>query len=341
MAPSLDWTPLASAPADLHTRLNRLVFSIRKQLADLAAAPAPNLAAVEAAVTALELDAAATFAAVAAIESRLSADGSIFSMVGPLGAVAPVVAYDFTRYDPALTSAQNITAANLSGTAALDLTIVGSAQAGFLTLSGSAQSSPYAWTPVGASAEGGALFSGSGTDYAATTGSPAALQILGALTVEWLGYVTVIPGGTGDCYFFHFAGSGETEATNQLYGLIWVNTGTAWKANHETGAGVDSAASLLTSARTMFNDVRANPLHITLTRSAAGSAKLYFNGRLAAAAVTATPSALPTGGTSGNLSIGSGSDAAVRLATLGLRVFGAELTAAQVQESYRRTLFLE
>lgn len=271
-----------------------------------------------------------------------SAVGSIFSMTGPAGAVAPVVAYDFTRYDNTLSGAQNMAAANLSGDPTLDLTLQVNAQMNWLTLPTTASSftTPYAFTPFAAG--DGALFTGGQTNYAVTSGAPAALRITGALTVEWLGYMPILPGNNEDIYIFDCSASGETEAANTLYALMYrgsLGNAAAWYYYAEAGAGGDFEQGFFNTGNaqaTLFEVFQYVPVMLTLTRSAAGPVSLYVDGRRGYQAQT--PANSPTGGTSSNLSIGYGSPSN-RFAILGVRVFNVELTAAQVRASYRRTFF--
>lgn len=353
----IDWATLLKVDPDLPSKLNRAFFSMEAESKALRALidelDLPDLGPGAGTyggspdfIESITLDAQWRVTALVASEPSgaggASIDGSVLSMVGPGGASNPVVAYDFTKFNPALTNAQNITAANLSGNSAFDLA-AGSAGTvhGFLAKSGDPQGTPYGWTPLACRSDGGAVFTGSGTDFVETAASPSALQFLGAMTAEWLGYITVIPGGASDVRLFQFqdnSGS-EVEAENDLYRLVWINADTTWKYQHENGAGTDCTAGFFNFARLQFTEWRTNPQHVVLTRSAAGDVNMYINGRKVASQATPAPNALPTGGTASNLRIGVGSDAAVRMANLGFRLFGVELTAAQVRASYQRTFF--
>lgn len=269
---------------------------------------------------------------------EFSTEGSIFSMVGPGGASAPVVAYDFTRYNAALTVAQNLAAANQSGNVAYDLTAVGGAKIDYLALSGDTGQSPFAWTPIAASSEGGALVTGRQTDYVVGSGSPAGLQILGPLTVQWLGYITEQPAGAGDMFMWDFSAGGELEAANVLYLLAWRSASGIWEYLHEAGAGVDSTKGLLTNAAAQLADMLYTPAFITVTRSSVGSLTLYINGRRCMTSGTPSASTLPTGGTTSNLSLGFGHGTS-KAEILGFRIFNVELTAAQEHEAWSRTFF--
>lgn len=272
--------------------------------------------------------------------------GSIFSMTGPGGAADPVVAYDFTKFDPALTTAQNLTAANMSGNANLDLVAVSGAKIDFLTLSGDAGQSPYAWTPFACRSDGGALKTGffGGVDaYVETSATPSEIRSQAAMTAEWLGYVTENPTANA-ALFISMLGATEAEADNIQYQLFHDAGTQVWGYAHENGAGADNAGAFFLTPAADFTQTISNPIHLALTRASGGlgvgrSVRMYINGRLAqiASGITGV-SALPTGGTSAKLRISS-STGSGRFETLGVRLFDAELTADQVRESYRRTAF--
>lgn len=271
--------------------------------------------------------------------NRGTRDGSIFSMVGPPGGPTPIVAYDFTRFDSTLGGATNITNTNMSGNSAYDLVAVGGAQMTYKSVSGSpTQQIPYAWTPFAARPDGGIGLSAAGTAYFETSTAASGLQLTGAMTAEWLGYVPTPPGAAEDLWIFWNTGTGETEANNLLYSLRWNGSATStWQAVHEDGAGTDDTAAFFSAAS--FSALGTiQPAMITLTRASGGAYRLYVNGQLTANAVSATPNALPTGGTSSKLAIAPGATSG-QVATLGFRLFGSELTAAQVRTSYQRTFF--
>jgi hypothetical protein len=307
----------------------KLVELIRAVNALEAGGLTADLTAIQAEVDQLQLD-------VAALEDAAGdavTAGSIFSMTGPAGASAPIVVYDFTQFDDALTAAQNLTAANQSGVAAL----AGSAVHQRQTWTGSTGQAPFALTPIAASVEGGGLTSGSGTDYAETSGSPAALRLQAALTVEWLGYVGEVPGAGVDMQFFNYtAGGGETQAENSQYCVFFNGTTGSLTYFHESGAGVDGTVGFFLTTAADFAVPLGVPLHLCLTRSAAGLVNLYINGRMAGPAGTAASSALPDGGTSANLRIGQGGG---QLVTSAVRIFDVALTPAQARASYHRTMY--
>jgi hypothetical protein len=273
--------------------------------------------------------------------ARGTVEGSVMSMVGPGGAAAPIVAYDFTRYDPAASDAANLVAANQSGNSAYDLTAVGGGLIRYQSQTSSPSQSPYGWTPSACSVEGGALTSVvGGADYAATTGSPAPMQLLGAFSAEWLGYITATP--TGNFVLFSFdGGASETEANNILYRLTYVVADNQWEYFHEAGAGTDSAVAWFVDGGGEA-DIAANkhnPMLFTVTRNGSdGNVALYINGRRAGTADDGSTGDFPTGGTTSNLNISPGGTNGRQL-TLAFRLFNVELTAAQVRASYQRTFF--
>jgi hypothetical protein len=272
-------------------------------------------------------------------DAGVSTEGSIFSMVGPGGADDPVVAYDFTRYDSSLSDAANLAAANLSGNSNLDFnTIVGAAKIDYLSRSNNTGQTPFAWTPFASRVDGGGLFTGLQTDYVGTNSTPAEIRFTGAMTAEWLGCITEQPSGAGDLFLFDFGGGGVTSAGNYLFGLKWVSATGTWTYFHDHGARVADTAAFFINPVAQLADTLFQPMHLALTRSAAGSVRLYINGRRAANAQTPSTTALPTDGSSSNLSIGFGHPTS-KHAILGFRLFGVELTAAQVRESHRRTFF--
>jgi hypothetical protein len=261
-----------------------------------------------------------------------SVEGSIFSTTGPGGAAAPLVVYDFTRYDAALTDVQNLTNAVLLGPA---LTIQGAAKIDYLSRSNNTGQTPFAFTPMACSVDGGALFTGQQTDYVITSGAPAAVRQLGALTVEYLGYITEPPSGVGDMFLYNC----DDAVTNNLYELAWINSADVWRYKHQSGAKTDRLRDLFVTPDTQHTDLLYVPALFALTRAATtGVVSLYINGRLVATPDVASGAVLPDGGASSNLSIGFG-QANSKHATLGFRLFDVALTAAQVRLSYQRTFF--
>jgi hypothetical protein len=272
-------------------------------------------------------------AAGAAGTSGLPYAGSIFSMTGPGGAAAPVGLWDFTKFDPALTLAQNLAAANLSGNASNDLVAVGAPVYDFSaksTMLGSA----YFRQPSAQNPNGGALRVTGGT-RAQTNTTSAALQITGALTVEILA-----AGGDGDSAGFYYLqmfnpGGRSTDADNRLFSLYYDAT-TAFGYYFHGTAGAAGAVTTLISAP--GNPVGAGPQHLTLVRKATGEACLYVNGRAVSAFAVPTGAAVPVGGANAKLLIGNISGGGGTI-THAVRIFAAELSPAQVEESYQRTWF--
>ncbi|HKO86711.1 MAG TPA: hypothetical protein VJ140_19610, partial [Actinomycetota bacterium] len=335
----IDWAALHRLEPDLPRKLNAAFFSAEARVRELRELDAELADLIEQLQADVELPAvgpgAGTYGGGGDFVESVEVDdegrvldinlgrpakvaGSIFSMTGPTGAT-PIVAYDFTRFDTGLTVAQNLVNANQSGNSAFDLVQVGAAAILYQE-----DDAPLALHPFSARGDGGALRSGGAASYAETPAT-AALQLTAAMSAEWLGYVPTAPGAAEDCYLYWCAGSGETEAVNQLYALYWNGSGVdAWATTHESGAGTNSDAGFHVMGVAKFATLQSVPAMFTLTRAAGGSYKLYVNGHLAADADTASPTALPTGGTSSKLAISAGSTSAI-LSTLGFRLFGAEL----------------
>ena len=274
----------------------------------------------------------------------VSTDGSVFSMTGPTGAADPVVVYDFTNfYDQAATDAVNVTAANRSGNSDFNLSIIGTPTTRFLSRTGAVGQMPFGFQPMSMGSAGGALFSAGVANYLETTIAAPALQFLGAMTMEWFGYVSVAPSaGTGDIQFVNMEGpaSLETEAENVLYLLQWRDTDNNLLYFHENAGGLNSEAVFFTTPETIFTPTLALPIHLCVTRASSGSVTLYANGRRTREPVTPGPNAaLPTGGTSAKLRISQVINTGAVLATLGVRLFASDLTAAQALESHRRTVY--
>lgn len=272
-----------------------------------------------------------------------SREGSVFSTVAPTGASAPTAVYDFTNGDMSLSAAARLVAANKMGDAALDLTAVGDAQIYPLDLGAGAAAgrSPYALSPVSVGQRGTALVSGGGTNYVVTSGAPAGVRGIAALTAEWFGYVTTPP-TSGDMYIYYVAGSGEDDPTNTTSSLVWRATG-SWSYLHENGpAGDNAEAAMFLSTTAEMSAMKSLPTQLLFTRAAGtGYLNMYVNGRrVTDGNIAAVPTALPTGGSAANLALGVGSEVGTRMATLGFRMWsGAVLTDAQIRESYTRSLF--
>ncbi len=337
MTRSVDWRTLLQVDATLPTKLDRAFESIeriRRSLVDDITAASATAAALGLRLDTAESDIDDLRADVdSLLAGAISTDGSIFSMVGPGGAAAPIVAYDFTQLDPGLTSAQNLAAANMSGNSAYDLiSDDGTDILVYSALGGDQRqmvphAMPFAARPDG----GGLLTAGNGvtSQFARTNGSPTGLRLAGAFTGEILLSVVTLTAGNQFHAFSYVGGGG-----NAQYLLFWDNTGTAWKYLHQHGAAVSDTVTLhSTSAAVETNQILQ---HFVLTRAANGlDLKLYRNGRLVGAG--ASVGNAPTGGAGAELRIGQA--VASRLCTLGARFFDVELTAAQVRESWQRTSF--
>jgi hypothetical protein len=356
VASRIDWAALLKVDPDLPAKLNRAFFSVDAESRALRALIADLQTQVDGIdvelpdvgtpgtyggaplfIESVTTDAKGRVTAVVeGTPNGATAEGSIFSMVGPGGASDPVVAYDFTKYDPSLSDAQNLLNANLSGDSTLDLTAVGAAKIIYLANSNNTGQSPYALTPFGGRSDGGALQAGGQANYVVTSGAPSAIRFTGAMTAEILLYFTEQASGVDDLYLYNFAAAGETEAANNLYELAWFTGTQIWHYLSEHGAGVDDTAGFFTSPLAQQTDMLFVPALFTLTRSASRKVNLYVNGR--ATFGEQTIASMPTGGTTSNLSIGFGATAN-KFAILGFRLFGADLTPAQARESYLRSMF--
>jgi hypothetical protein len=354
----IDWSTALKVDPDLPSRLNRAFSSTEKLLRDLRAFQAST----EEALVDLELPdvgpGAGTYGGSGDFvesltfddQGRVTAvvvdappagsvatrDGSIFSMVGPGGGAAPVVAYDFTLFNSALTLAQNLTNANQSGNSDYNLVAAGTPIYTYSARSGSATQATRATQPFSGRTDGGGLFTSSDVNYAETAIHPAGLLLQAAMSFEWMGYFPIAP--LASKRLITFAGSGGTATDNWQYTLTWNSSTKIWTYYHETGTHTGNSTGLITTSdadMTQPDQVRL----FALTRSAAGLVTLYMDGRKVADAVTASPNALPTGGSTAKLRIGYLDTGSSDMITIGARIFNYALTAAQVQASYHRTFF--
>jgi hypothetical protein len=262
-----------------------------------------------------------------------SRDGSIFSMTGPGGATAPIVAYDFTEHDTSLTLSQKILAANKSGDSDYDLEPVGTP---VYTDTGTQIASVRSAMPFATHVDGAALFGMSSTDYARSIIHPPGLLLQGAMTMEWLGFMAGGAGG-GTVAFIDFSAAGGTSADNCQYQLFWSFGGLKpWGYFHQDGVATPNQVDLVNTSDADM--VITSPILVAITRAATtGALQLYVNGRKVGASATAA-AAFPTGGSSAKLNIGQPFGLG-DVATMGVRIFDVALTPAQIQASYRRTFF--
>jgi len=158
----------------------------------------------------------------------------------------------------------------------------------------------------------------------------AALTITGAVTVEVVGSFQSV--ATGNVVATYIAG-GELESANCLYQVSFDSTG-AMAMYWESGAGVDrvvvSPAGVIP---------RGLPVHLAWTRSAdaAADVNFYVNG----VNVGSGSALAATGGSLSTLYVGgaSGGNYLPRLCVLSsLKIIAAELSAAQIEAEFNRTL---
>lgn len=171
----------------------------------------------------------------------------------------------------------------------------------------------------------GIYLDGSTSWYESTGAS--SLELTGDMTFEALCIVQTA--SNNDPFFTHQA-SGETEATNQLYGLKY-DTAPAVLWLQESGAGVN-ATHAVGNAMMMPGQL----CHMAVTRTS-GVVQAYLNGRRWGSASSALTT--PTGGGSGNFRLGS--DATPEYfhgAFASVKLIGSALSAAQVRAEYNRTM---
>lgn len=270
--------------------------------------------------------------------SSLSYVGSIFSMTGPASAAAPIACWDFGKFDPALTLAQNLTAANVSGDATNDVVAVGTPVYDFAVkeLMTPPTGNIGGAKPASAHPDGGALYiSGSSTNYIETAATCAAARLDHALTVEWLGEVLAYDNSGGILFFYSYGAGGATWLLQYAY-----ESGSArpWFQFGQTPYSVNLL--LLKRANTAEGSPAGKGLlFLTLVRTAAGAVRLYVNGRAACAAATGSP-ALPTPQADAKLRFWFPAGGATQAAAIhGVRIFDVALTSAQIQASYQATMY--
>lgn len=174
----------------------------------------------------------------------------------------------------------------------------------------------------------------------ATANSAPVLNLLGECTIM---AIVQRDQATVDTYMCSKAGSGETEAANQLYALILraqaANTDLIrMRAQWEHGAGTDD---LYDSAGNVSLPPIHNIMFVGMRRSAGGIVRFFTNGLPFGPDSTALT--MPTGGgdASSRLVIGAASPtgtSAGKYVMFGLKIVPTALTDDQVKQEYNRTL---
>jgi hypothetical protein len=169
---------------------------------------------------------------------------------------------------------------------------------------------------------GGFRLNGSTTLYYNVHDS--ALAITGDVTYE---EICLLSSETNSAAFFNYVASGETEDTNQLYGMRFTSSAPAVEWVSEHGAGLDDTATLATSHQTPHQ-----LCHWAVTRTS-NVVQLYLNGRARGAPQTIANT--PTGGTSAAARFRIGP--AARTLT-SAKLIGKSLSAAEIAAEYNRTM---
>jgi len=177
-------------------------------------------------------------------------------------------------------------------------------------------------SPAYATTKDGILGIYSGTRC--TRGHETALTITGAMTVECIATIR----GSIDFVLVSYIATGETEATNALYQIVYVANGSI-QIFWERGAGSD--VSIISPTGVIPNSC---PHHLVITRSgdATSSVNFYVNGVNKGSG----SGLLPTGGSSSTLwvmgSAAASAPAGIILSTL--KILDIELTPDQVKVEY-------
>lgn len=148
----------------------------------------------------------------------------------------------------------------------------------------------------------------------------AALRLTGDMTFECLFVLETVTAGA---YWFSHTASGETEATNQLYGLAYNSVSSpaiAWI--QENGAGVNSTYS--GPSYFMFP---GQLVHMAITRIS-NVIQPYLNGRVFGTASSALTT--PTGGGDGRFRLFGDAATRIRGVMASAKLIGSGLTAAQI-----------
>ena len=147
-----------------------------------------------------------------------------------------------------------------------------------------------------------------------------ALAMTGDLTFECLFILEEVTAGA---YWFNHSASGETEATNQLYGLQYsAASSPAISWIQENGAGTNSTYSGANNF--MF---RGQLCHVAVTRTS-NVIQPYLNGRTWGSASSALTT--PTGGGDGRLRLGADAATRIKGVMASAKLVGSALTAAQI-----------
>jgi len=180
--------------------------------------------------------------------------------------------------------------------------------------------------PLVASSTAAALFSSSsGSNGAVSSGSPAALQITGDLTMEcWVNLTSVVANKN----LMHWGDIGETLATNLLYDFR-VNGSSKLEAFHEYGSGSNQQVS---SSHTVTTGLH----HFVCTRDATANKYYFYDNGVLVDTVSYTND--PAGGTTGEMHIGRNSTTAFNYAIAAtfdqVAVYNTRLTNKQILNHY-------
>lgn len=158
----------------------------------------------------------------------------------------------------------------------------------------------------------------------------ASLAITGDITIQAM--VELYASPPLGSFVVSFTASGETLATNTLYQFGW-NGSTQLRWLHESGAGATDQQFLSTGAIEELPELRK--IYYIAAVRASDAITFYLNG-------------LPFGSSSGTLTTASGGTScvlnicgggtALSFATLGVKVVGSALNAAQIKAEYNRTM---
>jgi hypothetical protein len=153
------------------------------------------------------------------------------------------------------------------------------------------------------------------------------LRILGALTFEAL---LLVQAEANDAVFFAHNAPGETEDTNQIYGLRYGTAPTAqWR--HETTAAADATANLLVPFTVLHSLI-----HLAVTRDSSNVVRIYINGRLSGTSAALAPA---VDGSTGRFLIGGLAGGAYTTCVMtSAKLIGRALSGEEVAGEYNRTM---